>query len=133
MFLIAVSLAHSTIDNYFRLLIADLNFVHSRFLPCRSRKSIHRDIARGGEDRLDLVHNNRANDTGVWLADAQHPHVHLQVVQETAAVALSPSLYHGNVSHNGRFLDVHGGASRTGRRQGSDADQLCMLRPWVAR
>lgn len=74
------------------------------------------------------MHNNRSIDTRVRRADAQYPHVHLQVIQEATIVALSPGLHHGDVSRGGRLLDVHGGTPGTGRRQGGDADQLCVLR-----
>lgn len=78
------------------------------------------------------MHNNRAVNTGVRGSDAQHTHVHLQVVQEATVVTLPPGLPHGDVSRNGLFSDVHGSTAGTGRRQGSDADQLCVLHSRIA-
>lgn len=75
-----------------------------------------------------MVHNNRVRCAGVRHAGAQHPHVHLQVMEETAVDALSRGFHHGDVSRGGLGLDVPSGASGTGRRQGGDVDQLRVLR-----
>lgn len=118
-------------DNYFQISIQ--NKYYRAISSCRSRKSIHSDIARGREDRVDMVHNNRVRGAGVRHISAQHPHVHLQVVEETAVYALSRGFHHGNVSRGGLGLDVPGSASGTGRRQGGDVDQLRVLRSWTVR
>lgn len=80
-----------------------------------------------------MVHNNRVRGAGIRNIGAQHPHVYLQVVEETAVNALSRSFHHGDVSCGRLGFDVPSGASRTGRRQGSDVDQLRVFRSWIAR
>jgi len=49
-------------------------------------------------------------------------------MEETAVSALSCGFHHGDISRGGSGLDVPGRTSGTGRRQGSDADQLRVLR-----
>jgi len=82
---------------------------------------------------MDMVHNNRVHGAGNRHIGAQHPYVHLQVVEETAVSALSRSFYHGDVSCGGLGFDVSSSASRTGRRQRGDVDQLRVFCSWIAR
>jgi len=99
----------------------------------RSGEPVHSNTARGGEDRLDMVHNNRVHSAGVRHASTQHSHVYLQVLEETAVDAFSRGFHHGDISCGGSGFDVSGGTSGTGRRKRSDADQLRMLRSRIAR
>lgn len=82
---------------------------------------------------MDMVHNNRVRGAGIRHDGPQHSHVHLQVVEEAAVRALPPGLHDGDVPCDRTSPDVFGGATRTGRYQRGDVDQLRMLRSRIAR
>lgn len=80
-----------------------------------------------------MVHNNRIRGTGVWYAGAQHPHVHLQIMEKTTVDAFFRGFNYGDVSRGGFGFNVPGRPSGTGCRQGGDVNQLRMLRSWITR
>lgn len=80
-----------------------------------------------------MVHNNFVHSAGIRHAGTQHSHVYLQVLEEAAIDALSRGFHHGDISRGGSGFDVPCGASGTGRRKRSDADQLRVLRSRIAR
>lgn len=55
-----------------------------------------------------MVHNNRIRGTGVWYTGAQHPHVHLQIIQKATVGAFSRRFNHGDVSCGGFGFNVSG-------------------------
>jgi len=80
-----------------------------------------------------MVHYNRVRGAGVRHARTQHPHVHLQVVEEAAVEPLRPGVRHGDVPRHRPGADVPRGAARSRRRQGGDVDQLRVLRSRITR
>lgn len=93
--------------------IKRLRLLSLRIIICficfhRSRKSVCSDVARGGKNSLDMVHNNRVCSTRVWYAGTQYPHVHLQIMEEATVKALCPGFHHGDVSCRRPSSDVFG-------------------------
>jgi len=62
-----------------------------------------------------MVHHHRVRSAGIRHNGAQHPHVHLQIVEKTAIGTLPPGPHHGDVSRNGTGSDVPSSVAGTGR------------------